>query len=142
MGALTHLLVLREGLLGLRELVALRLIGHGVVVLGSHGVWSVGEAGAGSAMRASIEQRRSCSKGAVSYQLLGVWGQFNNCFLEWIASELAKQAVGNQENAEEGMRRQPFRSGGELEPNGGNVTAAVRGLEGLSDSLSACLSGG
>lgn len=34
---LTHLLVLGQGLLGLRELVALRLLGHNIVVVGSHG---------------------------------------------------------------------------------------------------------
>jgi len=33
----THLLVLGQALLGLGELVALRLLGHGVVVVGSHG---------------------------------------------------------------------------------------------------------
>ena len=39
--SLTHLFVLGEGLLGLGELVALRLLGHGVVVVGSHGAGGI-----------------------------------------------------------------------------------------------------
>ena len=53
----THLLVLGQTLLGLGELVALRLLGHCVVVVGGHfvGVWRVWRVYRGECSRETVQ---------------------------------------------------------------------------------------
>jgi hypothetical protein len=56
---LTHLLILGQALLGLRQLVALSLIGHGIIIVGGH-VEEIGGGIGGLLMQVRAGCRASC----------------------------------------------------------------------------------